>query len=289
MTAEERSVEALIAGAASHALLQNEISERKQAEAALQRAQAQLTDRAGHLEALVVERTAELTTTNKQLETFIYSIAHDLRAPLRAMEGFSTMLVMEADATLNEKSRDYARRINQSAQFMDAMLLGLLDFSRLSQRRIVPVPVDLAAVVASVLARLQNDIQAVHASVEISGPWPDVLAHEPTLALVLFNLVGNALKFVATGKTPEVHLRAEERQGFIRIWVEDNGLGIAPDHQDQIFGLFKPLNGEKYAGTGTGLAMVRSGVEILGGNVGVESFVGRGSHFWFELPAAPKI
>jgi signal transduction histidine kinase len=271
---------------ASNSLLQVEISERKQVEEALRRAQAQLTDRAGQLEGLVAERTAELTATNKQLEAFIYSIAHDLRAPLRAMQGFSTMLVKKAGAALDETGKDYANRINNSAQFMDAMLMDLLAFSRVSQQTIELTPVSLKTVVESVLSRLQKEIREKNGRVECSDPWPAVLAHEPTLAQVLFNLVSNALKFVTKDVPPVVRLRAEDQPGFIRIWVEDNGPGIAPGHQSQIFRLFTRLDGEKYAGTGIGLAIVQKGVERMGGRVGVESPVGQGSRFWFELRKA---
>ena len=277
-----------------------DITERKQVEEALRQAQSQLADRAKQLEGLVTVRTSELTTTNQQLETFAYSIAHDLRAPLRSMQGFSAMLVEEAGAALNETGKDYAHRINKSAQFMDALLSDLLAFSRISQQRVQMTSVNLKTVVESVLSRLQPDIQEKNARVESAGPWPVVLAHEPTLAQVLFNLASNALKFTAPGVPPRLRLRTEEipvppiqpstnpiiHPSFVRVWVEDNGPGIAPDYQAQIFRLFTRLEGDKYAGTGIGLAIVQKGVERMGGRVGVESALGQGSRFWFELKKA---
>jgi signal transduction histidine kinase len=296
-----------------------EITERKQAGEALQLAQAQLADRAGELEKLVAERTAELTATNHQLEAFIYSIAHDLRAPLRSMQGFAAMLVAEAGAALNEAGRDYAERLNKSTQFMDALIRDLLAFSRISQQSVQLTSVNLKPVVETVLSRLEKEIQEKNARVESSGPWPVVLAHEPTLAQVVFNLVSNALKFVTADGPPQIRLRTEERSeglvdkgitgsagnppsthppihsspaapppaSWVRVWVEDNGPGIASDHQGQIFRLFTRLDGDKFAGTGIGLAVVQKGVERMGGRAGVESAPGEGSRFWFELKNSP--
>jgi signal transduction histidine kinase len=137
--------------------------------------------------------------------------------------------------------------------------------------------------VESVLLRLQKEIQEKNARVESVGPWPVVRAHEPTLTQVVFNLMNNALKFAVPGVAPVVRLRSEERGEFVRVWVEDNGIGIAPNHQDQIFKVFTRLQGEKYPGTGIGLAIVQKGVERMGGRVGVESANGQGSRFWLEL------
>lgn len=272
--------------AVANARLQEEISERKLTETALHRVQAQLSHHAGELEGLVTERTAELTTTNEQMETFVYSIAHDLRAPLRAMQGFSELLVEEAGATLNATCRDYAVRINNAAQFMDAMLCDLLAFSQISQQRVELAEVSLATVVESVLSRLNKDMREQGARVDSSGAWPAVLAHESTLTLVLFNLMSNALKFARPGVPPQIKLWAEEQADFIRVCVQDNGVGIASEYQEQIFRLFTRLNGERYPGTGFGLAIVLKGVERMGGRVGMQSAPHSGSRFWFELRKA---
>ncbi|HXJ61530.1 MAG TPA: PAS domain S-box protein [Verrucomicrobiae bacterium] len=284
-----------------------DITERKRAERMVREAQAQLLRHAANLEKTVLERTADLRASNEQLEAFVYSIAHDLRGPLRSMEGFSAMLLEEAGAALGEQGRNYANRINRSAQFMDQLLTDLLAFSQLNQQRIALAPADLSRAVQGALSLLENEIHEKRAQVDGSGPWPSVLAHPPTLGQVLYNLLSNALKFVAPGVQPVVRLRAEvcaatnpppslrkERgpsdpdcsEDWVRIWVEDNGIGIAPEHQEQIFRLFTRLEGEKYSGTGIGLAIVQKGTERMNGRVGVQSRPGQGSRFWIELKKA---
>lgn len=245
-----------------------------------------------HLERLVSERTAELSATNKQLEAFVYSIAHDLRAPLRSMQGFSAMLADEEAKRLSDIGKDYAQRINKSARFMDELLTDLLAFARITQQRIQMSRTNLEPIVRAVLFELDQDIQDKRANVEVAEPWPDVLAHSPTLTQVLLNLVGNALKFGSPDRPLAIRLRAEERlEGtpavrWVRVWVEDNGIGIAPEHQEQIFRLFLRLHRDAYPGTGMGLAIVRKALERMGGHVGVESVSGQGSRFWFELKRA---
>jgi PAS domain S-box-containing protein len=260
-----------------------DISDRKKAEAALREAKDRLAGQADEAERLVAKRTEELTETNKHLEAFVYSIAHDLRAPLRAMQGFSTLLLQEYAPVLDERGRDFARRIKKSAQFMDALLEDLLVFSRISQQRVELVPVALKAIVPTALAQLEREIREANAVVESSGDWPNVMAHEATLAQVLGNLISNALKFVQPGIPPVVRLWAEPRGEMIRVWVADNGIGIEPKHHRQIFQLFTRLGGEAFPGTGLGLAIVQKGIERMRGRVGVESAAGAGSRFWFEL------
>ena len=203
------------------------------------------------------------------------------------MQGFSRLLLEEAGTHLSETGQDFAHRINRSALFMDALLRDLLVFSRLSQQHIELEPVALDSVVHSTLFQLGDEIRKSGARVETPGPWPTVLAHESTVGQMLGNLLGNALKFVAPDRPPLIRLRTEERNEFVRVWVEDNGIGIDPEHREQIFRLFTRLHGEKFPGTGIGLTIVQKGAERMRGHAGVESKPGEGSRFWFELPKAP--
>lgn len=272
----------------SNKLLANEILERTHTAERLHALQIQLQDRAGHLESLVKQRTSELTETNKQFESFVYAVAHDLRAPLRAMQGFSAILAAETGKTMSAKARDCTLRINKAAQFMDSLLIDLLTFSQISQQRLQLSAVKLEAVIEAVLARVRGEHQGADVREELSGPWPQVWAHETTLHQVVYNLASNALKFVRPDTTPLLRFRTELRPEWVRLWVEDNGIGIAPGHYSQLFQPFTRLNGERYPGTGIGLAIVQKGVERMGGSVGLESVLGEGSRFWIELKKAPE-
>jgi PAS domain S-box-containing protein len=264
-----------------------DISARRRAEEALIDAKEKRLRRNAELESIVGVRTAELRLSNAQLETFVYSIAHDLRAPLRSMQGFSQLLVQEHSAALNEEGRNYANFINKAAQTMDHLLADLLAFSQISQQKIELTPVLLEAAVENALAGCETEIRLSCALIERIPPWPMVMAHAATLSQVLVNLISNAVKFVASG-APHVRVRAEDRPGgIVRIWVEDNGIGIPAEFQEKIFNVFQRLHTTEYAGTGIGLAIVQKGVERMGGRVGLESAPRTGSKFWIELTKAP--
>jgi len=263
-----------------------DITARKKIEHELRIARAKLSLHAAELERVVRLRTAELRLTNTQLETFVYSIAHDLRAPLRTMQGFAQILVEEHAVNLPPQGRDYAKFIDAAAQQMDHQLTDLLAFSQISLQKIDLAPVALEDVVQSALAGSAEEIRESRARVECLPPWPTVLAHAATLRQVLVNLIGNAVKFVGTG-TPHVVLRAEERSGgIVRLWIEDNGIGIAAEFHERIFQVFQRLHTTEYSGTGIGLAIVQKGVERLGGRVGLVSAPGAGCKFWIELSQA---
>ena len=254
-----------------------DITARKQAEA-----QVSLLNR--ELE----QRVADLTTANFELEAFNYSIAHDLRAPLRAMTGFSKALLQDETGNMSATGLDYARRIATSAKFMDTLLLDMLTYSRLSKADIAPSPISLEEPVKELLSLLEKEIRDAGVKIEVGAELGSVFAHLPTLKQVLANLVGNALKFIAPDRPPILRIFSTRESGWVRIWVEDNGIGIAPEHHERIFGLFHRLpDAQKYPGTGVGLALVRKGAERMGGRTGVESTPGQGSRFWIELPEKP--
>jgi PAS domain S-box-containing protein len=264
-----------------------DISARRKAEDALRDAKEKRARHMAELESIVGLRTAELRLSNSQLETFVYSIAHDLRAPLRSMQGFSELLVREHMAQLSQQGQDYANFINTAAQTMDRLLADLLAFSQISQQKIELAPVALEMAVENALTGCATEIRDSGASIECLPPWPTVMAHATTLRQVLVNLISNAVKFVSSG-APHVRLWAEERPaGIVRIWVEDNGIGIPAEFQERIFQVFQRLHSTEYAGTGIGLAIVQKGVERMGGRTGLESAPRTGSKFWIELAQAP--
>jgi PAS domain S-box-containing protein len=254
--------------------------------------QAQLREdlrrHASHLEARVAERTRALQDVNAELNAFAYSVSHDLRAPLRSMQGFAQALLEDYGAHLDEAGRDYAQRIVAASRRMDDLIQDLLAYSRLSRAEVELQAVDLEQVTDSAAAIVADLAQPVAPEFEVVRPMPAVVGHAGVLSQVLQNLIGNAVKFVAPGTQPRVRISAEARDSRVWVSVQDNGIGIPPEYQERIFRVFERLHPlEAYPGTGIGLAIVRKGVERLGGRCGVESEEGRGSRFWLDLPAAP--
>jgi len=238
------------------------------------------------LEAQVAERTAALAKSNAQLDAFAYTISHDLRAPLRAMEGFARILLDDFAEPLGDKGGRYAARIVTAAERLDRLITDLLAYSQLQRYEAASRVVDPTrmALKAAREARAEHG-DAVE--IDVNAKLPLVLAEPVVLGQVLSNLVGNAAKFRNAGARAHVTVRAERHGDRVRLWVEDDGIGIAPEHQARIFNVFERLHGpEAYPGTGIGLAIVKKGVECMGGTCGVESKLGHGSRFWIELAAA---
>ncbi len=245
-----------------------------------------LAQHASELEERVDARTAELAEANDELEAFAYSVAHDLRAPLRAMTGFSEALVEDYEAEIGKEGADYAHRIAAAASAMDHLIEDLLAYSRLARAEIYVEPVSLQQALEEALSQQREAIDTSRAKLTIDEAFPDVEGNRRTLVQVLSNLISNALKFVEPGQSPSIQISSESAQGRVRVSVRDAGIGIDPQHEQRIFRVFERLHGgESYPGTGIGLAIVRKGVERMNGLVGVESQPGKGSLFWIELNA----
>lgn len=263
------------------------------------------------LERLVQERTARLRETMSELEHMSYSMVHDMRAPLRAMQSFATLLQEECARDLSPQGLDYFRRIRESADRMDRLVTDALNYSRLVREELPIAPVEVGKLLRSLL-ETYPDLQSTAADICIEFTQRIVLGNESLLTQCFSNLLSNAVKFVSPGCRARVRVWAEsagaERQSgrasergpiasestlhapdapHVRFWIEDNGIGIPKEAQQKIFGMFQRLHrDQEYPGTGIGLAIVWKAVERMNGKAGVESEPGKGSRFWIELPIA---
>lgn len=240
----------------------------------------EISRHATDLEAEVKERER----TNAELEAFSYSVSHDLRAPLRAIEGFSTALREDFADQLPAGAIDYLDEISRAAVRMSRLVQDLLNYSRLSRVEMALIPVDIREAAETAI----EGLSAGDASITIDVP-PNlsVMAHRPTFVQSLSNLISNGLKFRRPDVAPQVRITAEALPKFVRIHVTDNGIGIEPRYIEKIFNVFERLHGqEEYPGTGIGLAIVRRSVERMFGTVQVSSTPGEGSTFTIELPSA---
>lgn len=230
-----------------------------------------------------------LKQANAELESFAYTVAHDLRAPLRALQGFSAALEEDYSNILGEVGRGYTGHIIVAASRMDQLIRDLLEYSRFTREDLRTEPVALADAVSAAMDLLAAEIEAKKARVSVEGTLPFVQAHYPTLVQVLANLISNGMKFVEPGVVPQVRIWTSTSPGRVRLWVADNGIGIAPEHHARIFKVFERLHGQdQFPGTGIGLAIVQKVIARQGGSTGLESTVGVGSRFWIELPSAAR-
>ncbi len=242
------------------------------------------------LNAKLQKQVVTLTEVNKELETFNYSIAHDLRAPLRSMQSFAEILLEDHGSQLSKEGAELAGRIVRSSHHLDRLLAELLAYSRLTNAELPRVRIDLDQTLTEVVSALEKDIQDKEAVLSAQKPLGCVFGHPATVAQILANLIGNALKFVASGQTPHIQISSVRDQDSIRLSVQDNGIGINEEHFPKVFGLFERLHTARdYPGTGIGLALVRKGAERMGGRVGLKSELGKGSLFWVDLPVSQNL
>ena len=256
--------------------LKQEIEMRKHAEKKLKKAHDELEIR-------VQERTAELQIANKELETFSYSVSHDLRAPLRAIDGFSKMIQEDYSKTLDEQGQHYLQRIRASAQNMGQLIDDLLDLSRIGRQPMKKKLINLETVIKKAYQALREEWKDRKVNF-IVHTCPSVLA-DPNLMLIAFmNLLSNALKFTRKRTTAEIEVGCKKKNNQTVFFVKDNGVGFDMKYVDKLFAPFQRLHREEeYEGTGVGLATVQRIIHRHGGQIWAESEPGSKTTFYFTL------
>lgn len=248
------------------------------------RAENDLRQLNARLEERVVARTAELQAVNRELESFAYSVSHDLRAPLRTIDGFSQMLAEDYSEQVGDDGRDYIKRIRSATKHMGRLIDDILRLSRLMRQELRPKRVNLTALARSVIADLETERpRSLPVTVTVAEGM-SVVGDERLLRLVLHNLLSNAWKFTGRSPQAQIHMGMERQNGTTVYFVRDNGVGFDMAYIDKLFDPFQRLHPAKeFEGSGIGLATVQRVIQRHGGRVWAEGKVGQGATFYFTL------
>jgi signal transduction histidine kinase len=227
---------------------------------------------------------AELARKNADIEQLLYTVSHDLKSPLVTIQGFLGLLGSDAKAARLDRVLDYSQRVQNAANRMGRLLDDLLNFNRIGRVANEPVSINLTELVREVVSSHAQELASTKISVGVQEDMPVIVGDKHRLHQVLDNLLVNAIKYGSGADRPLIEIGGRQENEEMRVFVKDNGKGIAPEYHKRVFDLFHCLESNK-GGTGVGLAIVKKIVEVHGGRAWVESTPGAGATFWLSFPA----
>ena len=238
-----------------------------------------------HLEEMVDQRTAEIKAINTELETFTYSVSHDLKAPLRGIDGYSRLLLEDYGDKFDEDGLAFLGNIRRSAEQMNHLIEDLLAYSRMELRELNPAQFNVRHLIDELLFEREREINARSARVTIDIAHDHMVGDRESIRQILGNFIDNAIKYTRDEAAPKIEITVSETDNIRRFSVRDNGIGFDPKYQDRIFGIFQRLHrSEDFPGTGVGLALVKKAASRMKGKTWAESMPGQGATFYLEIP-----
>jgi signal transduction histidine kinase len=261
------------------------VTDRSLTEARLRESEQRYRQLSVDLEGRVAQRTAQLENKNRELETFAYAVSHDLKAPLRGIDGYSSLLLDSSEDKLDQEEKLFLQNIRQAVGHMSQLIEDLLAYSRLERSPSIREDVNLAAIIEEMLSERQLEIEARPVSLHLDLQCQHILAEPESLSQALRNLIDNAFKFTQAVDTPLIEIGSKNPDQVVIIWVKDNGIGFDMQYSERIFDMFQRLHRvEEYSGTGIGLALVRKAMHRMNGRAWAESAPGYGATFFLEIP-----
>ncbi|HEU4602072.1 MAG TPA: ATP-binding protein, partial [Steroidobacteraceae bacterium] len=262
-----------------------DITRHKQLEQALRDSETRYRELAEDLELRVQERAGQLQDAYRELESFAYAVSHDLKAPLRAIDGFSHLLVESSKDKLTPIEQGYVDRVRHGALQMAALIDGLLAYSRIERRELRSASVGVREVIGELLAERQEEMSARGITLTCDVPAVTLHVDREGLAIIMRNLLENAIKFTRHVAHPRIEIAGTLSTGKLKVSVKDNGVGFDQTYHDQIFRIFQRLHRvDEYEGTGVGLALARKAAQRMRGQLWAESAQCKGATFYLELP-----
>lgn len=226
----------------------------------------------------------KLERNKAELDTFVYRVSHDLKAPVVSLYGMASIISEDYGEKLGEQGKHYLSRLMANAGLIERLLADLLAYSRVGRKEANPERLQADVVVRSVLEKFSKEITQKKIRVEVRSPLPEILFARAQLEQIFSNLIGNAVRFMGDQPDPVIEIGAAADNAGITFYVRDNGIGIDPQHHQSIFGVFERLKEVETDGTGMGLALVRKILDLAEGRIWIESTKGEGAVFYFTLP-----